>query len=201
MNSVIKIIFGKTLPYFIIALLCVIVWHNFQEINKHKEIAESLETTISDLNQEIKYTKIRLNDSIEVYQAEVKSLKMTKNNLSAKYDNLLKSIKIKPKDVNNVTEVTSVIHKVDTVYAEKDAFGGIIAEFQDPFININVEVKPDLQTIMDYSVRDSLTIVSVQKKHKWLFGLIKWTEQKSLKVINNNPNAQIVSLQTIDIIE
>lgn len=201
MNSALKLVFGKMMPYIVIALLCVILSGNYREIAKHKEIAKSLENTISDLNQEIKYTKIRLSDSIEVYQAAVKSLRMTKDNINAKYENLLKSTKLKSKDIDNVTEITSVIHKVDTVIAEKDVFGGIIAEFEDPYININVEVKPDLKTIMEYSIRDSLTIISVQKKHKWLFGLIKWTEQKSLRVINNNPNAEIVSLQTIDIIE
>lgn len=196
-----KITLNKFAPYIIIGLMCFAVWSSHKEIERHREKSESLENTITNLTQEIKHTKIRLNDSIEVYQAEVKGLKMTNNNIQAKYDKLLKSISLKPKDVNNVTEITTIVHSVDTVPVYIDTFGGVVAELADPFININVEITPDKLAVFDYLVKDSLTVISVQKQHKWLFGLIKWKEQKSLRVINNNPNAEIVSLTTIDVIE
>lgn len=153
------------------------------------------------MNQEIEYTKIRLNDSIEVYQAEVKSLSFTQNNLQAKYDKLLAASKTKAKDVSNVTEVANVVHSIDTVYAVVDSFGGVKAQLDDPFVKIDVEVKPDRKTIIEYEMFDSLTLLSIQKKHSWLFGLIKWKEQKGIKVINHNPKANIVSLNTIEIFE
>lgn len=184
-----------------IGVLCFILWQTHSQVTKYQHKANTLEATISDLNQEIKYTKIQLNDSIALYQAEVKSLNMTQNNLQAKYNNLLAASKVKPKDISNVTEVSSTIHSVDTVIAVIDSFGGIKAKLEDDFVDIDVEVLPDKKTIIDYEVRDSLTILSVQKKHSWLFGLIKWKEQKGIKVINHNPKAEIVSLQTIDIIE
>ncbi len=136
-----------------------------------------------------------------MYQAEVKNLNITQNNLQAKYDKLLAASKTKPKDVSNVTEVATVVHSVDTVIAVVDSFGGITAKLEDEFVDIDVEVLPDRNAIIDYEVRDSLTVLSIQKKHSWLFGLIKWKEQKGIKVINHNPKANIVSLQTIDIIE
>ena len=196
-----KIILNKYSPYLAIGVLCFILWQTHSQVTKYQHKANTLEATISDLNQEIKYTKIQLNNSIALYQAEVKSLNMTQNNLQAKYNNLLAASKVKPKDISNVTEVSSTIHSVDTVIAVIDSFGGIKAKLEDDFVDIDVEVLPDKKTIIDYEVRDSLTILSVQKKHSWLFGLIKWKEQKGIKVINHNPKAEIVSLQTIDIIE
>ena len=184
-----KIILNKYSPYLAIGVLCFILWQTHSQVTKYQHKANTLEATISDLNQEIKYTKIQLNDSIALYQAEVKSLNMTQNNLQAKYNNLLAASKVKPKDISNVT---STIHSVDTVIAVIDSFGGIKAKLEDDFVDIDVEVLPDKKTIIDYEVRDSLTILSVQKKHSWLFGLIKWKD---------NPKAEIVSLQTIDIIE
>ena len=136
-----------------------------------------------------------------MYQAEVRNLNITRNNLQAKYDKLLTASKTKPKDVDNVTEVVTVVHSVDTVVAVVDTFGGITARLEDPFVDIDVEVLPDKNTIIEYEVRDSLTVLNVQKKHSWLFGLIKWKEHKSVRVINHNPKASIVSLQTIDVIE
>lgn len=196
-----KAIIKKIWPYLTICLLCVILYASNKRAIKYYKQANTLETTISDLNQEIKYTRIRLNDTVEVLQAEVNSLNVTKNNLRAKYDKLLNATKLKPKDVSSVTEIVTVVHQIDTVIAVADSFGGVTAKLQDPYVKIDVEVKPDLNTIIDYEVKDSLTVINVQKKHSWLFGLIKWKEHKSTRVINHNPKANIVNLQTIDVIE
>ena len=196
-----RIILNKCGLYIVIGVLCFFLWQTHSLATKYQQKTNNLEATISDLNQEIKYTKIRLNDSIAVYQAEVKNLNFTQSNLQAKYDKLLAASKTKSKDVNNVTEVASVVHSVDTVIAVVDSFGGIKAKLEDAFVDIDVEVLPNRNTIIDYEVLDSLTIFNIQKKHSWLFGLIKWKEQKGIKVINHNPKAEIVNLRTIDIIE
>lgn len=196
-----KTILNKCSLYIVIGVLGFFLWQTYSQATKYQQKANTLEATISNLNQEIQYTKIQLNDSIAVYQAEVKNLHFTQDNLQAKYDKLLLASKTKPNDVSNVTEVTSVVHSIDTVIAVVDSFGGITAKLEDAFVNIDVEVGPELNMVIDYEVRDSLTVFSVQKKHSWLFGLIKWKEQKGVKVINHNPKANIISLQTIDIIE
>lgn len=196
-----KSILKSIWPYLVIALLCCALYESSNKAISYHMKANTLESTISDLNQEIKLTKLQLNDSISVYQAEVKNLTFTKTNLESKYNALLKASKLKPKDVNSVTEVTTVIHEIDTVYAEVDNFGGITAQLQDQFVNIDVEVMPDLKTVIDYEVKDSLTVINVQKKHSWLFGLIKWTEHKGTRVVNHNPKATITNLHTIDVME
>lgn len=197
----IKSILKSVWPYIVIGLLCLALWESNNRASLYHQWSNTLETTISNLNQEIKRSELRLNDSISLYQAEVQNLNYTKDNLEAKYRGLLKASKLKPKDVNSVTEVVTVIHEIDTVIAEIDTFGGIKAQLQDPFVNIDVEVQPDLKTMIDYEVRDSLTIISVQKKHSWLFGLIKWREHKETRVVNHNPKATVTNLQTIEVLE
>ncbi|WP_373123702.1 hypothetical protein [Bacteroides caccae] len=196
-----KILFKKFWAYIVIGILSVALWGSMHKAVAYHKKSNVLENTISDLNQQIKYTEIRLNDSIKVYQAEVKSLNVTKENLRVKYDKLLNASKLKPKDVNSVTEIKTIIHDVDTVPAVIDSFGGISAKLEDDFVKIDVEILPDRNTIIDYEIRDSLTVVSVQKKRSILFGLIKWKKPKSIRVINHNPKANIVSLQTINVIE
>ncbi len=196
-----KILFKKFWAYIVIGILSVALWGSMHKAVAYHKKSNVLENTISDLNQQIKYTEIRLNDSIKVYQAEVKSLNVTKENLRVKYDKLLNASKLKPKDVNSVTEVETIIHDVDTVPAIKDSFGGVNARLEDDFIKIDVNVLPDKKAIIDYEIRDSLTIINVQKKRSILFGLIKWKKHKSIRVINHNPKASIVSLQTVNVIE
>lgn len=196
-----KMLLKKMCPYIIICILGIALWNSQHKVIKYHRQANLLENTISDLNQQIKISEIRLNDSITVYQAEVKSLNVTQDNLRARYNELLRASELKPKDVSSVTEVVSIIHDIDTVPAVVDSFGGINARLEDEFVKIDVEVLSNKNTIIDYEIRDSLTIINVQKKRSILFGLIKWKKRKGIRVINHNPKATIVSLQTIDVIE
>jgi len=193
--------FNKAWPFILIAIMGVALWDSYERASHYKSQSETLETTITDLNQQIKQTKIRLNDSIALYQAEVKDLNYTADNLKAKYGKLLQASNLRAKDVSAITEMTSHTVSVDTVIAEVDTFGGIKARLKDNFVSINVDIAADRKTVIDYDIRDSLSVISVQKKHKLFFGLIKWVSSESTRVINNNPKAHIVSLQTINVIE
>lgn len=188
-------------PYVIIVILSVALYGSARKAISYNKKAGVLEETISDLNQQIKQTEIRLNDSIAVYQAEVKSLNITHDNLKAKYEDLLKASKLKPKDVQSVTEIKSVARDSVVVPAIVDSFGGINAKLEDGFVKIGVTVLPNKNTIIDYEIHDRLTVINVQKRRSILFGLIKWKKHKGIRVINHNPKAKIVSLQTMEVIE
>lgn len=173
----------------------------YSQYVKQKKLANAFETTITDLHSEIKRERIRLNDSIMLYQAEANTLAFSKKNLEAKYHDLLKASKTRPKDVNSVTGVSTQTRSIDTVTCLVDTFGGIKAGVHDAWTNIDVEITQEREAIFDYSFKDSLTIMTVQKKHSILFGLIKWKSHESTKVISHNPNAEISTLQTISIIK
>lgn len=184
-----------------VGVLAYLLYESDIKIGKYKEVANAYESTITDLNQKIRQTEIRLNDSVTLYQAEVKSLNYSMDNLKAKYNKLLKASSLKPKDVGTMTNVVTKIVHVDTVIAVPDTFGGIKAEYKDKFVRIDVDVKPDMKAIIDYEIHDSLSVIYVQKRHSILFGLIKWKSLKSTRVINHNPKARIVGLETINVIE
>lgn len=169
--------------------------------NEQKILASSFEETITGLHTDFNKEKIRLNDSILLWQAEAKNLSYSKKNLEAQYNDLLKASKIRPKDVNSVTVVSTHTHSVDTVVAYVDTFGGIKAHLYDRWAKINVDIDKERQAIFDYSFKDSLSILTVQKKHSILFGLFKWKSHESTRVISHNPNAEIVGLQTVTIIK
>ena len=168
---------------------------------KQKEYAVQFEETITGLQSEIKRERIRLNDSVSLYQAEAKTLAFSKKNLEAKLHDLLKASKTRPKDVNSVTGVSTKAHSVDTVSCLVDTFGGIKAGVHDKWTDIDVEITKDRKAIFDYSFKDSLTIMTVQKKHSILFGLIKWKSHESTKVVSHNPKADVSALEAITIIK
>lgn len=196
-----KLLFSKYGIYLVLGVMFYALWYYANQASVYHQKAEDLELTINDLSQNLTKTKIRLNDSVSICMAEIKSLTMTKDNIQARYDQLLKSTKTNKKDVGNVTQVATATHSKDTVIALVDSFGGIKANLSDSFVDIDVEVLPNRNTIINYEMRDSLTLLNIQKKHSWLFGLIKWKEHKGLRVINHNPKAEITHVQTIDVIE
>lgn len=192
----------------IIAGLVIIVFiffslfsHKTKLAEKNEKIADALETTVSKIDKQAKVTELKLSDSLTLKQAEVEMLTMTKKNLQAKYDALLKASKIKPKYVNNVTTTTVVTHSVDTVVCEVDSFRGIKAQFKDEYAQISVDIDSLRRAAFDYSIKDSLTIINYEKKHSLLFGLIKWKSYEGCRVITHNPKATPASAVSYNVIK
>jgi len=194
---------SKLAGIFILVFLAL-VWYSYEttkKLNEAKQKSETLETTISDMNQKIERFEIQMDDSTRLHAATVKNLRMTADNIQAKYDELLKASSIKKKDVNSVAIIGT--EAKDTVYVptEVDSFGGLQTGYKDQFIDISVNINPERLATIAYASRDSLSLIVTQKKHSILFGLIKWKSLEKTTVINHNPNATISSLQTIDVIE
>lgn len=167
---------------------------------KHKKKAEVLETTITNLNQAMEALEIEMNDSITLHAGRVKALTMSRQNLEAYYSGLLKAANIKAKNVQSVTDVTSLVaDKVDSVPVYIDRFGGLSTEYRDAYTRISVCIDSNKVASFDYSIRDSLTILNTQKKHSILFGLIKWSEVEQTTVVNSNPKATIANIRTINV--
>lgn len=184
-----------------VGLLVLALYASDRKYRSAKQEAQKLENTISLQNQQIKQIQITLNDTVLLYQAQIENLNYTKKNLEARYGDLLKASKTKVKDVNSMSTVSSVIKDSVIVPVLVDTFSGIKAHYKDEFARIDVEIKTDRNAIIDYEMRDSLTIINVQQKKSYLFGLIKKTKHKETKVINHNPKGLVVSLETINVIE
>ena len=181
-----------------------LIWYSYDttmRLRKAQLTSDALETTISDMSQKIERYEIQINDSTKLHAATVKNLRMTADNIQAKYNELLAASSIKKKDVNNVTVIGT--EAKDTVYVptEVDSFGGLQTGYKDPFIDISVNINTERMATIAYTSRDSLSLIVTQKKHSILFGLIKWKSLEKTTVINHNPNATVSSLQTIDVIE
>jgi len=203
MKEIFGAITSKLAGVFILVFIAL-VWYSVEttkKLNEAKQKSETLETTISDMNQKMERFEIQMNDSTRLHAATVKNLRMTADNIQAKYDELLKASSIKKKDVNSVAVIGTEAR--DTVYVPTlvDSFGGLQTGYKDQFIDISVNINSERLATIAYASRDSLSLIVNQKKHSILFGLIKWKSLEKTTVINHNPNATISSLQTINVIE
>ena len=203
MKEIFKMLGMKVSGILFIAAICL-MWYAIdttQRLHEAQQKSETLETTITNMHQKLEHFEIRMNDSTRLHAAAVKNLRMTAENVQARYSELLAASKMKPRDINSVTAIGT--EAKDTVYVpvETDSFGGLQTGYKDSFIDISVFISPDRLATIEYASRDSLSLIVSQKKHSILFGLIKWRSLEKTMVINHNPNATISSLETINVIE
>ena len=192
------------LKVFICMLMLLCIGYSIKVTSayiQYKERAMTLNHTINDLNQEIENYEVRLNDSTVVHAARVADLNMTIANIENYYKDLLKANTIKPKDVNHVTTTEMVTQSIETVPVYVDTFGGIKASYIDQYTSIVVDIDSTRQAVIDYAIRDSLTIINYQKKHSILWGLIKWKKPSRTVVVSANPKTKIVNVTSINSIE
>lgn len=175
----------------IIILSCMMNCQN-KRAEEAKKNYKEFENSLSLINQKPDVRVIKLTDTVKV--ADVKTVRVTDNTYKSLYENLLKQINTKPKDVSSITEVGSATIGHDTTICLVDSFGGLKMNWKDNFIDIGVDIDSSRNAFIDYSIRDSLTIVSYQKKHSLLFGLIKWNSFEGCKVITHNPKSTPVTV-------
>lgn len=184
----------------IVIVLAYIVHHEYNKGVQYQKQSDTLENTISALNQKVKVFEIKLADSITAKQAEVVSLEMTNKNLQSLYGQLLQASQTKSKDIQTLVVTKTITSGIDTVLCLVDSFGGLKAHWADPYINIQVDIDSAKRAAIDYSIKDSLTIINYQKKHSILFGLIKWKSYEGCKVITHNPKATPVTVVSNSVI-
>lgn len=184
----------------LIVVLVLAVVEEGKKIKDCKDKSTKLENTISNLNQEIETLMVRTENGDSVKVSRVKTLEVTKNNVEAAYGGTLKATGVKVKYVDRIVNVSTEIHSVDTIICQVDSFGGLKANYKDDFASIKVSVDSTRKAEIDYSVKDSLSIINYQKKHSILFGLIKWKSHEGCEVINHNPKSTPVTLMSYKVI-
>lgn len=177
----------------IITLSCLNNCQN-KRAKEAKKLSDTMENSLSLINQKAEVTTIQLRDSLAVKQAEVEKLQVTNQNLQSLYGDLLKSTKTKSKDIKELTNISTATSGVDTVICEVDSFSGLKAHWVDNYINIRVDIDSARRAVIDYNIKDSLTVISYQKKHSILFGLIKWNSYEGCKVITHNPKSTPITV-------
>lgn len=185
--------FSKPTMFSILAAIIIGFFGLFVHQSKiaiyNKEKAKKLENTLSNETNTAKISQLKLSDSLTVMQAQTEDLQLTIKNLKARYSDLLKASDIKPKYVDRIMRVETVTHSVDTVICQVDSFGGLSAGLHDGYADILVNIDSTRKATIDYTVKDSLTIINYTKKHSILFGLFKWNSYQGSKVITHNPKA------------
>ena len=190
--------------YILVALVAALSFSLHDALNKYhaaRDKSNALEATVTDMEQQIKRFEVRINDSTKAHAAQVSDLHMTIKNIEKRNGELLAAAKIKPKDVGRTESIGTVTKDTVRVPVYIDGFGGMQASYTDDYTKIDVAISQKKEAAISYAIKDSLTVINVQKKHSILFGLIKWKETEKTTVISHNPKSEVVGLEVIDVIQ
>lgn len=192
-------------PVLLVAIAAesVALYRGYERNRKIENTSKTLANSLSNIGKAPEKAVLSTKKgSIQALVATPSGL--TNKNIKDRYSEDIepvKSIGVNAKDVTGIQKITTDTH--DTIYTPmiSNSFGGLEAHYKDNFATINVSVDSTRNSIIDYSIRDSLVIINFQKKHSILFGLIKWRESKKVEVHSLNPKTTISGFEVIHKIE
>lgn len=192
-------------PILLVAIAAesVALYRGYERNRKIENTSKTLANSLSNIGKAPEKAVLSTKKgSIQALVATPSGL--TNKNIKDRYSEDIepvKSIGVNAKDVTGIQKITTDTH--DTIYTPmiSNSFGGLEAHYKDNFATINVSVDSTRNSIIDYSIRDSLVIINFQKRHSILFGLIKWRESKKVEVHSLNPKTTISGFEVIHKIE
>lgn len=192
-------------PVLLVAIAAesVALYRGYERNRKIENTSKTLANSLSNIGKAPEKAVLSTKKgSIQALVATPSGL--TNKNIKDRYSEdiePIKSIGVNAKDVTGIQKITTDTH--DTIYTPmvSNSFGGLEAHYKDNFATINVSIDSTRNSIINYSIRDSLVIINFQKKHSILFGLIKWRESKKVEVHSLNPKTTISGFEVIHKIE
>lgn len=192
-------------PVLLVAIAAesVALYRGYERNRKIENTSKTLANSLSNIGKAPEKAVLSTKKgSIQALVATPSGL--TNKNIKDRYSEdiePIKSIGVNAKDVTGIQKITTDTR--DTIYTPmtRNSFGGLEAHYKDNFATINVSIDSTRNSIINYSIRDSLVIINFQKKHSILFGLIKWRESKKVEVHSLNPKTTISGFEVIHKIE
>lgn len=152
----------KYLTYTTLILFCIAALMYANRIKKQYTTAQANVKALNSRVDSLKNKEGELYLKTETLQYTISELKSYNSDLLKE----IKSLKIKPKDVQYVSGGTVTIHVKDTVYLEADDFGIYYGTWSDPWTTASFECK-DSVLKFDYRTQDSLQIILYGQKDKF----------------------------------
>ena len=110
----------------------------------------------------------------------------------------LKSLGVKSKDVESVANCNTETRDSVKMNISTD-MGGINAVWCDTWTNISAKIGQDMAAELQYSIRDSFTLVNYVNYKRFLFW--KWGRKDEYILTARNPHTRILGLKVVKVVK
>lgn len=191
------------LQLFLIALVLLlsgILFFGYKDWRRQKESIAQLERSVSQIGKPKQEKKELHTDNGTLTSITTEPVKVTSKNIRERYADDVKEVKdagIKGRDIDELTHIN--ISTRDSVSAELHHVDSTTmnVHYADGYARIDVQIDSLRSATIDYEVKDSVVVVAYQKRHRLLFGLIRWKETERVEVHSKNPKAEVESVEVV----
>ena len=177
---------GKGMLIAFSLLMVVFFYSTFAFYNKWKKekvkyetekaITKGLSESISNMDDTARIYKIKLNDTVSVMAAEIRSLNLSKDNISSVLGdkvNELKAAKISNRNLKEFISFRSGTKDsvISKVYV--DSLQNLSTEYEDSFINIKATIFRNMTANIKYECYEAFDLM-VSRKPTKRFLFFKW---------------------------
>ena len=159
-----------------------------------------MERSVSQIGKPKQEKKELHTDNGTLTSITTEPVKVTSKNIRERYADDVKEVKdagIKGRDIDELTHIN--ISTRDSVSAELHHVDSTTmnVHYADGYARIDVQIDSLRSATIDYEVKDSVVVVAYQKRHRLLFGLIRWKETERVEVHSKNPKAEVESVEVV----
>ena len=191
------------LQLFLIALVLLlsgILFFGYKDWRRQKESIAQLEKSVSQIGRPNQEKKELHTDNGTLTSITTEPVKVTTKNIRERYADDVKEVKdagIKGRDIDELTHIN--ISTRDSVSAELQHVDSTTmnVHYADGYARIDVQIDSLRSATIDYEVKDSVVVIAYQKRHRLLFGLIRWKETERVEVHSKNPKAEVESVEVV----
>lgn len=191
------------LQLFMIALVLLlsgILFFGYKDWRRQKESIAQLEKSVSQIGKPRQEKKELHTDNGTLTSITTEPVKVTSKNIRERYADDVKEVKdagIKGRDIDELTHIN--ISTRDSVSAELHYVDSTTmnVHYADGYARIDVQIDSLRTATIDYEVKDSVVVIAYQKRHRLLFGLIRWKETERVEVHSKNPKAEVESVEVV----
>lgn len=194
--------FDFLIPLAVVLLvgLSCSTYHLYKERKAYKEKAERLEKSVSQIGQARQERKELHTDNGTLSSVTTEPIQVTSKNIRERYAadvQVVKDAGIKGRDIDELTHIN--ISTRDSVSAEVQHIDSTTmhVHYADGYARIDVQIDTLRTAAIDYEIKDSVVVVAYQKRHRLLFGLIRWKETERVEVHSKNPKAEVESVEVV----
>lgn len=199
---------GKWIYILILALICGFLIYLTSTYKKkydtEKARYDQLSYSVNRMNDSVKIYKKKWSDGFYRWNTETTALYLKNANIEDLYHDKVRELKqmgIKMKDINSASFMaTETVDSVPAKVIYVDSLHQLQSEYRDEYIHILASINRDYTSSIKYSVRDSIIVADLYKRHRFLF--FKWkSRQNKIIATSKNPKTKIVGLQVLKVIE
>lgn len=179
-------------------------YHLHKECQALKVKASQLENTAANIGQASQTSTVVKTDKGDITVVTTEPLKATEKVIEARHSDDMKVAQgagVRPKDVDELSHIEVSTRDSVTAPVKVEPFGGLSTHFEDAYTRIDVRIDSLKLATIDYEMRDSIVVISSRKRHKILFGLIKWKGKAKIEAFSRNPKATVTSVEVLERLE